>query len=153
MGLGRIDKLYSFTLAYTQVTQSGQCIVRAPLVLGRATGNTDTQDSPRPGLGGSHHLPPYSILCTSPRGPHPNGFSLPGVPKSRQMGLLRLWSPIILRVDLGSKCGLKQSCSSRREISNGMWHVVYSQVNRVDSRPFLVESQTGSSTLSPFFWP
>jgi len=42
-------------------------------------GNTDTQDSPRPGLGGSHHLPPYNILCTSPRGPHPNGFSLPGL--------------------------------------------------------------------------
>jgi hypothetical protein len=49
-------------------------------VLGPATGNTDTQDSPRPGLGGSHHLPPYSILCDSPRGPHPNGFSLPGLP-------------------------------------------------------------------------
>ncbi len=40
----------------------------------------NTQDSPRPGLGGSHHLPPYSILCSSPRGPHPNGFSLPGLP-------------------------------------------------------------------------
>jgi len=43
-------------------------------------GNMDTQDSPRPELGGSHHLPPYSILYTSPRGPHPNGFSLPGLP-------------------------------------------------------------------------
>jgi len=42
-------------------------------------GNTDTQDSPRPGLGGSHHLPPYSILYTSPPGPHPNGFSFPGL--------------------------------------------------------------------------
>jgi hypothetical protein len=34
-------------------------------VLGQATGNTDSLDSldlPRPGLGGSHHLPPYSIL-------------------------------------------------------------------------------------------
>ncbi len=48
--------------------------VRGPLVLGPATGNMDTQDSPRPGLGGSHHLPPYSIFCTSPQGPHPNGF-------------------------------------------------------------------------------
>jgi hypothetical protein len=27
----------------------------------RAT--TNTQDSPRPKLGGSHHLPPYSIIC------------------------------------------------------------------------------------------
>jgi hypothetical protein len=25
--------------------------------------NIDSQDSPWPGLGGSHHLPPYSILC------------------------------------------------------------------------------------------
>jgi hypothetical protein len=49
-------------------------------VLGPAMGNTDTQDSPRPGLGGSHHLPPYSILCDSPRDPHPNGFSFPGLP-------------------------------------------------------------------------
>jgi hypothetical protein len=43
-------------------------------------GNMDTQDSPRPELGGSHHLPAYSILWASPRGPHPNGFSLPGLP-------------------------------------------------------------------------
>ncbi len=80
MGLGKVDKLYSLTQACTQPIQSGQCIVGAPLVLGRATGNTDTQDSPWPGLGGSHHLPPYSILCTSPRGLHPNGFSLPRFP-------------------------------------------------------------------------
>jgi hypothetical protein len=25
--------------------------------------NLDSQDSPWPELGGSHHLPPYSILC------------------------------------------------------------------------------------------
>ncbi len=119
-------------------------------MLGRATGNTDTQDSPRPGLGGSHHLPPYSILCASPWRPHPNGFlsrdSRMGVPKSRQRGLPRLWSPITLRADLGSKCGLKQSCSSRRKLSNGMWHVVCSQVNRVDSRLLVVGSQTANLT-------
>ncbi len=79
MGLGKFDKLHSLTQACTQPTQSGQCIVGAPLVLGRATGNMDTQDSPRPELGGSHHLPPYSILCTFPRSLHPNGFSLSGL--------------------------------------------------------------------------
>ncbi len=78
MGLGRVNKLHSFTWACTQPTQGGQCIVGALLVLGRATGNTDTQYSSRPRLGKSHHLPLYSILCTSPRGLHPNGFSLPG---------------------------------------------------------------------------
>jgi len=40
----------------------------------------DSQDSPRPRLGGSHHLPLYNILCVSPRGPHPNGFFVPGHP-------------------------------------------------------------------------
>ncbi len=43
-------------------------------------GNTDTQDSPRPELGGSHHLPPYSILYGWPRRLHPNDFSLLGFP-------------------------------------------------------------------------
>ncbi len=113
-------------------------------MLGRATGNTDTQDSPRPGLGGSHHLPPYSILCDSPRDPHPNGFSLPG-----------LWIPITLRADLGSKCGLKQSCSSHRDLSNDMSHVICIQVFRVDSRLSVVGSQNwqtpGSSTPGPSF--
>ncbi len=29
---------------------------------------SNSQDSPQPGLGGSHHLPPYSIICTFPWG-------------------------------------------------------------------------------------
>jgi hypothetical protein len=64
-----------------------------------------------------------------------------GVPKSRPAGLPGLWSPITLRADLGSKCGLKQSCSSRRELSNGMSHVVWRQVFRVDSWLLMVGSQ------------
>jgi hypothetical protein len=64
-----------------------------------------------------------------------------GVPKSRPARLPGLWSPITLRSDLGLKRGLKQSCSSRRELFNGMSHVVYSQVFRVDSRLLVVGSQ------------
>jgi hypothetical protein len=121
-------------------------------VLGRTTGNTDTQDSPQPGLGGSHHLPPYSILCDSPRDPHAflSRDSRAGVPKSRPAGLPGLWSPITFRKNLGSKCGLKQSCSSRRELSNGMLHVVCSQVFWVDSRLLVVGSQNWQ-TPSPSF--
>jgi hypothetical protein len=74
---------------------------------------------------------------------------------SRPAGLPGLWSPITLWADLGSKCDLKQSCSSRRELSNGMSHVVYSQVFRVDSRLLVVGSQNwqtpGSSTPGPSF--
>jgi hypothetical protein len=128
-------------------------------VLGRATGNTDTQDSPQPRLGGSHHLPPYSILCSSPQRLHPNGYfsrdSRVGVPKSRQMGLPGLWSPITLRADLGLRCSLKQSCKSRRDLSNGMSHVLCSQVFRVDSWLLVVGSQNWqtpeNSTPDPSF--
>jgi hypothetical protein len=121
-------------------------------VLGRAT---NTQDSPRPGLGGSHHLPPYNILCSSPRRLHPNGYfswdSRVGVPKSRQMGLSGLWIPITLRADLGSQCDLKQSCSSCRELSNAVSHSQIGHREEVDSRLFVVGSQTGRSTPGPSF--
>jgi hypothetical protein len=88
-------------------------------------------------------------------GPHPNGFlsqdSKVGVLKSLKLGLLQLWSPITLRVDLGSRCSLEQSCSPRQELSNGMSHVIYKQVNWVDSRLFLVGNQTGNLTPGPSF--
>ncbi len=74
MGLKRVDKLQSLTQTSTKPTQNGQCIIGTFLVLGRATSNSNSQDSPQLGLGGRHHLPPYIILCTSPRRPHPNGF-------------------------------------------------------------------------------
>ncbi len=49
-------------------------------MLGRTMGNTDTLDSPWLELGGSHHLPPYNILCGWPQSLHLNGFSLLGFP-------------------------------------------------------------------------
>jgi len=68
------------------------------------------------------------------------------VPKSRKRGLPGLWNPITLRANIGSKCDVKQSCSSCRELSNSMWQVVCSQINWVDSWLFLVESQIGNLT-------
>jgi len=51
----------------------------------------DSLDSPQPGLGGSHHLHPYSILYSSPPHLHPNGFfswdSQSGVPKLSRFGI------------------------------------------------------------------
>ncbi len=74
------------------------------LVLGQATGNTDSLDSPWPELAGSHHLPPYSILCVFPQHLHPNGFlsrnSQGGVSKSFRFGLPRLWKLITPNSDL-----------------------------------------------------
>jgi hypothetical protein len=78
-----------------------------------------------------------------------------GVPKLRQPRLPRLWSRITLRADLGLQRNLKQSCSSRRELSNGMSHVVCILVFRVDSWLLVVGSQNwqtpGISTPGPSF--
>ncbi len=66
-----------------------------PLGVGTSHGHLDSQDSSRPKLGGSHHLPPYNILCSSSRRLHPNGsFS-----RDSQVGVSKLsrnypgWSP------------------------------------------------------------
>jgi len=98
----------------------------------------DSLDSPRPGLGGSHHLPPYSILCSSPPHLHPNGSfsrdSQSGVPKLSRFGFPGLWAFITSRPKLGSEQGLNQSCSSPQELSNGVLHFTCTHQNRVDSR-------------------
>jgi len=115
----------------------------------------DSLDSPRPGLGRSHHLPPYSILCSSPPHLHPNGFfsrdSQSGVPKQSRFGLLGLWTLITPRPKLGSGRGLNQSCSSPRDLSNGVPHFTCTHRNRLDSRLLVVGNQTGSLTPGPSF--
>jgi hypothetical protein len=56
---------------------------------------TDFRDSRRPGLGGSHHLLPYSIFYAWPRGLHPNVIlsqdskvESPKIPKIGAIGTL-----------------------------------------------------------------
>ncbi len=115
----------------------------------------DSFDSPRPGLGGSHHLPPYSILCVTPPHLHPNGSlsrdSQSGVPNLFRFGLPGLWELITLGSDLGLEPGLKQTCSFPRELSNGVSHSVCTHQGQVDSRLLVVGSQTASLTFGPSF--
>jgi len=110
----------------------------------------DSLDSPRPELGGSHHLPPHSILFIAPWHPHPNGFysrdSQGGVPKLSKFGLPGLWELITPGSDLGLGWGLKQTCNSPQELSNGVSHSICTHQDRVDSRLFVVGSQTVSLT-------
>jgi len=128
-------------------------LLRASITFPHQECHNYAQDSPRPRLGGSHHLPPYSVFYTSPQCPLPNGFfvSGPPSPKSPKLGFLQLWSPITLRAYLGSRCGLKQSCSPCRELFNDILRAICRQVNQVDSRLFLVGSQTGNLTPDPSF--
>jgi hypothetical protein len=118
-------------------------------------GNSDSLDSPRPGLGGSHHLPPYSILCSSARRLHPNGSfsrdSQSGVSKLSRFGLPGLWAFITSRPKLGSGRGLNQSCSSCRELSNAMSHSCCRRREEVNSRLLVVGSQTVSLIPDPSF--
>jgi hypothetical protein len=107
--------------------------------------NMDSQDSSRPGLGGNHHLPLYSILCAWPRNQHPNVIlsqdSQVGVLKFPQLWFLQLWRPITLCANLRLKWGMKQNCSSRQEISNSMSHTTCTQGNQGDSQLLVVGSQ------------
>ncbi len=124
-------------------------------MLGQATGNTDSFDSPRPEFGGSHHLPPYSILCITPPHPHPNGFysrdSQGEVPKLSWFGLPGLWELITPGSDLGLGWGLKQTCSFSQELSNSLLHSICTHRDRVDSWLFVVGSQIASLTPDPSF--
>ncbi len=96
-------------------------------MLGKITGNSNSQDSPQPRLGGSHYLPPYSIFCASPRGPHPNGIlsrdSQVRVPKLPNLGLPRLWGPITFCANLRLIWSLKKSYSSHWELFNDIRNV------------------------------
>jgi hypothetical protein len=118
-------------------------------------GNSDTQDSPRPRLGGRHHLLAYSILCSSPRGPHPNGFfsrdSHLGVSKFPHLGFPRLWGRITSCANLWLQWNLKQSCSPRQELFDKMLQVAYTQGNRVDSWLLVVRSQIVNLIPDPSF--
>ncbi len=121
-------------------------------MLGQATGNTD---SPRPELGGSHHLLPYSILCASPSHLHPNGIfsqdSHSGVPKLSRFRLLGLWAFITSRPNLRLGRYLKQNFSSPWELSNGVSHSTCTHRNQVDYRLLVVGSQIASLTPDPSF--
>ncbi len=109
----------------------------------------------RPGLGGSHHLPPYSILCVTPRRRHLNGFlsrdSQSGVSKLSRFGLPGLWTVIASRPNLRSGRGLNQCCSSCEELSNAILHSPSARRERVDSRLLVVRSQIVSLIPDPSF--
>ncbi len=115
-----------------------------PLGVGTSHGHLDKQDSPRPGLGGSHHLPPYSIFCSSPPRLHPNGTnswdSRNGIPKlSRNcpeivpVEVPELWTAITPDCRVRSQRGLNQSCSSGRDLFNPMSHSQIGCREEVDS--------------------
>jgi len=126
-----------------------------PLGVGTSHGHLDSLDPPQPGLGGSHHLPPYSIFYRSRWRLHSNGSfsrdSQGGVPKLSRVGVLGLWELISLGSNLRLEWGLNQSHSSPWELSNAMSHSFRIRWEEVDSRLLVVGSQTASLTPSLSF--
>ncbi len=100
------DKLFSYSVLHPKPTNKLVRTHFAPFwCWDKPRATLDSLDSPRPGLGGSHHLPPYSILCSSVRRLHPNDTfsrdSQGGVPKLSWFGLPGLWASITSCSDLG----------------------------------------------------
>jgi hypothetical protein len=71
----------------------------------------------------------------------------PGTPPwDSQFGLLPLCEIITLCSYLRLGWGQKQTCSSCRELSNGMLHSIYTHRGQVDSRLLVVRSQIANLT-------
>jgi hypothetical protein len=143
--------LFSYSVIHPKSTNKLVRIHSAPFwCWDKPRATLDSLDSPRPGLGGSHHLPPYNILCVTPPHPHPNGFlsqdSQGAVPKLSRLKLMGLCDIITFCSDLRLGRGLKQSCSSPRELFNGVLHSNCTHRGRVDSRLLVAGSQTVSLT-------
>ncbi len=150
------DKLLSYLVLHPKPTNKLVRTHFAPFwCWDKPRATLDSFDSPRPRFGGSHHLPPYSILCVTSRHPHPNGFysrdSQGAVPKLSRFGLPGLWELITPSSDLELGWGLKQTCSSPQELSNSLLHSISTHRDWVDSRLFVVGNQTGSLTPGPSF--
>jgi hypothetical protein len=149
------DKLFSYLVLHPKSTNKLVRTHSAPFwCWDKPRATLDSLDSPRPRFEGRHHLPPYSIICSSPQRLHPNDTisrdSQGGVSKLSRFGLPRLWAFITSCSDLRLGWGMKQSCSSLWELSNAMSNSFYIRRIRVDSRLLVVGSQIASLTPGPF---
>ncbi len=155
-GLGR---LISNSITHLDLHKSNNMLVSVQLehfwCTDKPQTNTISQDSPRPRLGGNHHLPPYSIFCAWPRDQHPNVIlsrdCQVGVSKFPKLGLPQLWRPITLCANLRLRWGLKKIYNVHWELFNGMWNATCTQGNQGDSRLLVLESQIANLTPSPSF--
>ncbi len=155
MGLGRV---ISNIFTYSNLHPTNHKLVNIMLQhlwwWDKPRATLDSQDSPRPRIERSHHLPPYSIFCASPQSSHPNDLFVLGLPKgspeTAKVGLPQLCGTITSCLNLRLGWGRKQSFSSRWELSNGVWHSIYTHEKlgrfltfcgresncQFDSRPF-----------------
>jgi hypothetical protein len=68
-----------------------------------------------------------------------------------RVGVSGLWTPISPDCKVWSQCGLKQSCSSCRELFKAVLHSQIGNWEEVESRLLVVRSQIVNLTLGPSF--
>jgi hypothetical protein len=105
---------------------------------------------------GSHHLPPYNILCSSLPRLHPNDIcsrdSQGGVPKLSRFIFPRFWELKSFDSDLRLEWNLNQSCSSPWKLSNGVLHSTCTHTEIKSIPDFLVVgNQIANLTPNPSF--
>jgi len=64
----------------------------------------------------------------------------------------RIWRPITFCANLRLKWSLKKNCRLHRDLSKGMWHATYTQVNQGDYQLLVVNNQIGSLIPNLFFY-
>ncbi len=129
-----------------------------PLGVGTSHGHFRPQDTPRPELGGSHHLPLIVFSAPLHRG-YIEVALFPGTPKLESRNcpktvpseVLGLWAFITLDCKVWSQRRSNQTCSPRRDLSNDVLHSQFGGQEEVDSRLLVVGSQTASLTPGPSF--
>jgi hypothetical protein len=153
--LGR-GTLFIYSVLHPKPTTSWLKLILHPFGVGTSHG--------RPWIHSTHHGPDSGEVTTFPhivfsallhRTPIQMAF-IPGIPKEESRDCPGLDSPKLWEVttpgsDLGLERGLKQTCNSSQELSNGVSHSFCTPRSRVDSRLFVVGSQTTSLTPGPSF--
>ncbi len=102
---------------------------------------TDSQESSWHRLGGSHHLPPYNIICDWPHGLHPNVI-FPRTPKLGILKFPKMETPAILeahnflcKLSIDARSKAKLYLSSR----TFQWYMAC-HLHARNSRQFLIFS-------------
>ncbi len=156
--LGRRTSRSSLILHPKQTTKWLVYIREHPWVLGQATGTLDHK---------THHGPdsreattfPHIVFFTPHFGDYIQMALFPGTPKleSRNcpetvpVGVPGPWELITPDCKVWSQRGLNQTCSPRRDLFNDVLYSQFGGREKVDSRLFVVGSQTDSLTPGPSF--
>jgi len=153
--LGRGTRRSSLNLHPKQTTKWFVHIPGHPWVLGQATSTSDHKTHHGPDSGEATTFPHivffatlYIQMALFPKTPKLESRNCPEIVP---VGVLGLWTLVTPDCRVWSQQGLNQSCNPRRDLSNAMLHSQFGGQEEVDSRLFVVGSQTTNFTPSPSF--